>query len=199
MSAKPDHRDHAVIHSKEPTASVRSSDSQANSRATPNQPKNGSMPHAMSSDIDSTVTTALDLTKELVDLAGATKDAEAKLIADLQVQLAELSVRLDELIEENTQLKEQLKQAASTESTRRARLSELIKENTQIKEQLKQAENTQIELIVKDGLYYRADGDGPYCKSCYDSAQKLVRLSEMPHTFRSFGNWHCSVCESHYD
>ncbi len=178
------------------------------------------MPHTLSSDIVSTVTSAIDLTKQLVELADAARDAEARLIADLQIQLAEFSVRLDGLVEVNTQLNEQLKQAASTEHARRARLAELITENSQLKEQLKQAASTEaelakenkqlkeqlqqaadanIKLVVKNGRYFRTDGDGPFCLACYDNAQKLVRLSEMPPAFRSFGNWHCADCEANYD
>jgi len=52
-------------------------------------------------DIITAVTGAIALTKQLVGLASVAKDAEAKLVvADLQIQLAELKTKLAELIEE---------------------------------------------------------------------------------------------------
>jgi hypothetical protein len=122
-------------------------------------------------DIIATVTTAIGLTKQLFDIADATKSAEAKLlVADLRVQLAELKDQLAELMEENRQLKEELKKSQSTVA----------------------------EVVFKSGLYYRPDGDGPFCTTCYDKEHKLIRVTRMARQFWQFGKWSCGVCETHY-
>lgn len=122
-------------------------------------------------DLVATVTTAIGLCRQLIDLASVAKDASAKLVvAELQLQLAEIKVRLAELIDENANLKDAIKQATSTVP----------------------------EVIVKDGLYFRPDGDGPFCTACFDKDGQLIRLAEMARTMRHFGRWRCHVCTGKY-
>ncbi len=123
-------------------------------------------------DIFDTLKKAFDLTKQLIELADAAKNAHAKMVtADLQVQLAELKVRLAGLLDENTQLKTDLKKAQSTEP----------------------------EVVLKEGLYYHANGDGPFCTLCYDSNHKLIRVAKLTHTMTILGKWRCGICKTHYN
>jgi len=123
-------------------------------------------------DVIATVTTSIGIAKQLLELLEKSKDVKAKsLLADLQIELAEVKMRLAELIEENTQFKARLKKAESAEQ----------------------------EVVLKDGLYFRPDGDGPFCTACYDSKGKLIRVSKMPRNFETFGNWQCNVCQSNYE
>jgi hypothetical protein len=122
-------------------------------------------------DIVTGISTAIGLTKQLLALADATKDAEAKLvIADLQIQLAELKVQLAGLIDENRELKE----AVKTKSQGKPKLS------------------------LKGDLYFTEDGDGPYCTACADTTDKLVRVSPMSETFHDICKFKCNVCQGHY-
>jgi len=122
-------------------------------------------------DVITTVTAAINLTKQLLGLAVVAKDANAKLvIADLQVQLAELKTRLAELIDENNQLKQEIRRSAATETA----------------------------VVLKEGLYYTPDGDGPFCTACYDSKKQMIRVSEMGAAFHDIARWRCNVCKATY-
>lgn len=117
------------------------------------------------------VTTAINLSKQLLGFAVVAKDASAKLvIADLQVQLAELKTRLAELIDENNQLKQEVKKVATNVA----------------------------EVSLKEGLYFTSNGDGPYCTACYDSKKQLIRVREMGAAFHAIARWRCNVCKAHY-
>lgn len=122
-------------------------------------------------DVMTTVTAAINLTKQLLGLAVVAKDANAKLaIADLQVQLAELKTRLAELIDENNQLKQELRKASATETA----------------------------VVLKEGLYFTPNGDGPYCTACYDSKKQMIRVAEMGSAFHAIARWRCNVCKATY-
>ena len=122
-------------------------------------------------DVIAAVTGAIGLTKQLLELTTVAKDAKAKLvIADLQIQLAELKTKLAELIDENAQLKQEIKKATSIVA----------------------------EVTLKDGLYYKADGDGPFCTACYDSKKQLIRVTELASVFQQIGRWRCNVCTAKY-
>jgi hypothetical protein len=122
-------------------------------------------------DIPNAIAGAISLTKKLLSLAAVANDATAKLaIADLQVQLAELKTHLAELIDENSQLKQELKAFKSAG----------------------------VEVVVKDGLYYKPDGDGPFCTACYDSGKTLSRITELGAAFRPIARWRCNVCKATY-
>ena len=122
-------------------------------------------------DVITTVTAAINLTKQLLGLAVVAKDANAKLvIADLQVQLAELKTRLAELIEENNQLKQEIRKVSATET----------------------------DVVLKKGMYFTQDGDGPFCTACYDSKKQMIRVSEMGAAFHPIARWRCNVCNATY-
>lgn len=122
-------------------------------------------------DIISSVTAAVGLTRQLVDLASIAKDAAARsIIADLQLELAEVKIRLAALIDENQQLKGELKTA---------RLQE-------------------IDLQIRGDLYYKPDGDGPFCTCCYDRDHKLIRVSAMSTEFHAIAKFRCNSCKGKY-
>lgn len=122
-------------------------------------------------DIVTSVTAAVGLTRQLVDLASIAKDAKAKaIVADLQLELAEVKIRLAELIEQNLQLKTELKNAKSQET----------------------------DLKLRGDLYYKTDGDGPFCTCCYDSDRKLIRVIPLSAHFHVIAKFRCNVCEGKF-
>lgn len=122
-------------------------------------------------DILSSVTGAITLTKQLLNFATAAKDAESKLIlADLQLKLAELKGQLAELINENIHLKDELKKASSTS----------------------------VDVVLKDGAYFKNDGDGPFCTICYDKSKQMIRVSAVQGMLRKFGKWRCGSCKNQF-
>lgn len=122
-------------------------------------------------EVITTVTAAIGLTKQLVEFSSITKDAHAKLvIADLQIQLAEIKMKLAELIDENTSLRASLKSATSS-----------VKE-----------------VEFRDGLYFTPDNDGPFCTACYDSKGKLMRVTKLGEAFHDLAHWSCGVCKATY-
>lgn len=112
------------------------------------------------------------LGKQLLELPSLKKDADAQAaIAKMQVELAELNIKIAELLHENLGLKEELKKAATQE----------------------------IEVILKNGLYYKKQDDsGPFCTHCYDSQKKFIRVQELPLTFARIGRWTCNSCKAKY-
>jgi Predicted nucleotide-binding protein containing TIR-like domain len=54
------------------------------------------------------------------------------------------------------------------------------------------------EVIVKDGVYFKQDGDGPFCTGCYDSKKELIRISALSRDFHSIARWRCPVCKASY-
>jgi Predicted nucleotide-binding protein containing TIR-like domain len=60
------------------------------------------------------------------------------------------------------------------------------------------SKNKSSEIVVKQGLYWNSDDDGPFCTTCYDTTQKLIRLTEVTSAFRTFGRLRCNFCKSYY-
>ena len=117
-----------------------------------------------------TLSSAIGMVRQVVDLADAVKNAEIKAAAaETLVQLAEVKMRLAELIDENAQLKAQLK-----------------------------AKDDKPTVKVKDDAYYTTEGDGPFCTACYDAHGKLSRVSAAPRLFKSIARWICPVCKAHF-
>ena len=117
------------------------------------------------------MTGAISLTKQLLDLASLSKDATAKgIIADLQIQLADLKIRF----------------------------ADLMNENQLLKVSLKAAESGGQDLIFKDDLYFKPNDDGPFCTACFDTDKKLVRVTEQKGPQSLFFKYQCNVCGGHY-
>lgn len=120
-------------------------------------------------DVVTAIGAAITLTRQLLDLADATKDAKSKLlIADLTFQLAEV----------------------------KRRLAELIDENTHFKTELETAKKSHADVDFKDGLYFLRSGDGPFCTACFDRDKKLIRPTALPETLHSQGKFKCPECQT---
>jgi hypothetical protein len=125
---------------------------------------------ASAMDVIAAVTGAVALAKQILDLSAVSKDSQAKaMVGDLRLQLAELKIKLADLIEENDQLKRDAKKAQAAPA-----------------------------MTVKDGMYYKPDGDGPFCTTCHDSSGKLIRLVPLMTGITRIGKWHCGVCKTPY-
>lgn len=111
------------------------------------------------------INTSFDVMKKIKEVNEKISDAEIKMfIADIGMELSTLKCSFADLLDENRELKNQIKELCSK------------------KEEV---------LRVKNGLYYREDEDGPFCTGCYDSKNKLIRLT-------SFGldSYKCPVCNA---
>ena len=116
------------------------------------------------------VAKAIELTKTLLKAKVAIQNAEVMMaLADLSTELAQVKVQAAELLVENQQLKERVK-----------KLSEPP------------------EVTVRNGVYWKESGDGPYCTTCYDVGRRLVRLQELTIDAHIFGKWCCGSCQTHF-
>ncbi len=121
-------------------------------------------------DITSGVATAISLARKLLELKSLAKDAEAKLIiADLQLALAEVKSQLADVMEFNLQLRTDLAKAQSPP-----------------------------DVVFKDSAYYRTDGDGPFCTTCFDKGKQLIRLTELATMFHGEGRYLCGICKNRF-
>jgi hypothetical protein len=105
-----------------------------------------------------------------------------------------------ELQEGILQLREQLLSVKETLLNNREETLALKEENSQLREKVKQLEagQQQEELILQNGLYYKASGDGPFCTACYDSQEHRIRVSEMPSAMSVLGKYECPVCKARF-
>lgn len=125
---------------------------------------------------------AIDGLKTLATYANDVKDISKRgefmrIVGELSLELAEVQIRLAETMRENDRLNQQV--------------STLEKEVENLK-------NPDTKLIIKNGLYYTADDDGPFCTGCYDSNQKKIRVNELTRTLRAIGKYKCPVCNNTY-
>lgn len=121
-------------------------------------------------DIIGGIGSVIDLVRKAKELADKLKNLEMKeVIVDLQGQLIDLKEQIVALREENVQLKAEARKLALPP-----------------------------ELTLKDGAYYTAVGEGPFCTGCYDGRQKLHRLAEQTGPFRQLSKWRCPVCKTNY-
>lgn len=67
---------------------------------------------------------------------------------------------------------------------------ELQKENKELREQLEIEES----LKFDDGAYWKEDGDGPFCSSCWDSDKQLIRTQKHI----TMNKMVCPKCKSEY-
>lgn len=72
---------------------------------------------------------------------------------------------------------------------------ELVEENINLKNEIREFKNKmdlQEKLTFHDNMYFinnDDENDGPYCTTCWDSENKLVRLHEL-----SYGGHICNAC-----
>jgi len=120
-------------------------------------------------EIVSAITTAVGITKQIRDIADNVATAELKLaIASLTEQLADIKMQALDLAERNRQLEAEVSRLKAPP-----------------------------EVVYRDNVYFKADGDGPFCPSCYDNDQKLIRIPEVSEVFRMTMKYRCNVCKAH--
>lgn len=100
-----------------------------------------------------------------------------RIIGELNIELANAQIQLAELKIQNY------------EQTRRIE---------ELEEEIEELKNPAVRIVLIDGLYYKDDNDGPFCTGCYDTKQQLVRLKQLPETYRVLGNYQCPSCETQY-
>ncbi|QDU47532.1 hypothetical protein Mal52_60670 [Symmachiella dynata] len=79
------------------------------------------------------------------------------------------------------------------------RLISKNKEDIKVKAELKKNDELPLEVLLRDGVYYKLDGNGPYCTGCYDEKLKLIRVNTLPDRFHQrFAKYKCPVCKATY-
>lgn len=122
------------------------------------------------------VTTAIETVKKLRAVAEKIKDAETKnLIADLQLQLADIKAMAAELKEEKMTLQQQLKSAIERKSFAK-------------------------KLIHRNGLYWLespkpGENPGPFCPNCSTEDRPYAVQEEA---IKAFGKYHCTKCNGFF-
>lgn len=125
------------------------------------------------------ITAALAGIKSATEIAKIIKDSGASLeAAEIKLKLAELVVALADAKMEIANINE-----------------ELLNKNKEI-QKLKELIDQKVEVVYEEPYYFSIvdDGsrDGPFCQTCYDSDQKLIRLQSPNRN----GYWTCNKCES---
>lgn len=127
------------------------------------------------------VTRASDLLKKAKELSDKTQNLEIKeIIVELRSTLVDTKNLLVETKSEVVNLKE---------------------ENDTLKTRIKVLEQSAINLdkpILRDGLYYSQDGDGPFCTVCYDKNKQLIRVTTVKRPFNDFGDYQCQNCDAFF-
>ncbi len=117
------------------------------------------------------INAAVSTVTKLASLAGTIKNAELKLlVADLTLEIAQTKTTMAALIDENRELR-----------------STITKHST-----------PKINVVLKDGLYYTDNNDGPFCTACFDGKEKLVRVTELHGHFKLMGKYKCPICDTKY-
>jgi urease gamma subunit len=120
-------------------------------------------------DILAGINTAVDIAAKLKNMGKKKPAGEAeKLISEMNVELAKTKNNIADLLNENRQLKDELRELKNIE---------------------------QSPLIFKKGAYYTDDGNGPFCPQCFDNNNKKIRLSKI--SMRK-GNHYCPTCRNVY-
>lgn len=125
---------------------------------------------------------AIDILKMLNQYADEVKDSQKRgefmrLIGGLSVELAETQIRLAEHMRENHELKDVI---------------------ANLQKDIESLKSPSSKPILKDGLYYSEDEDGPFCTACYDDQTKLIRVVAMPQVMRTLGRHKCPKCNAVY-
>lgn len=106
------------------------------------------------------------------------RDELIRIITDFHLEFAFIQDKLANKVEENHLLKR--------------KITNLEKENQKLK-------NSELKLLLKDKLYYKADSnDSPFCTVCYDTNKKITRLITLPPTINKLGQHQCRVCNTLY-
>jgi hypothetical protein len=124
---------------------------------------------------------AIDSLKTLAQYADEVKDTQKRgefmrIIGELNLELAETQIKLAEQLQENIGLKGEI---------------------SDLKKEIEKLKIPSSKPIIRDGLYF-TDNDGPFCTGCYDTNEKLVRVTETPPVMQSLGKYRCPNCRTTY-
>ena len=125
---------------------------------------------------------AIDSLKLLNQYADEVKDSQKRgefmrLIGELSVELAETQIRLAECMRENHELKDVI---------------------ANLQKDIESLKSPSSKPLLKNGLYYNEDEDGPFCTACYDDQTKFIRVVETPQVMRTLGRYKCPKCSAVY-
>ena len=119
------------------------------------------------------VSSAIGIAKRLKEISKTLENADCKnLLADLSLDLADVKLKLADFMEENVTL--------------RAELAELKNQEAEGPPQL------------KGGVYFKENGDGPFCTACFDKGGKFIRIKREQEGWHEFGTHMCPVCKAYY-
>ena len=119
---------------------------------------------------------ALDGIKLLNQYAEEIKDTQKRgefmrIIGQLSIELAETQMKLTGQIQEGIENKQKIKL---------------------LEEEIEKLKDPASKVILKDGFYYKEDGDGGFCTGCYDNSKKLIRVKQLPGLIMQ----QCPVCKT---
>lgn len=121
-------------------------------------------------DVLLSVNTAIGIMKKIKEVNSKIRDADIKmLIADLSIEIANTKTSIAELLDENRNLKDKIKQF--------------------------EEEKNKKKMVFKNNAYYEENGDGPFCPACFDSKKEKIRLVDNVKDFVDIaGKYKCPVC-----
>jgi len=120
------------------------------------------------------ISRAVELADKLRKLAAKSQNVElVEVITELRLELAGSKNALADVTEKVAALKNEAR-----------RLREYI-------QKLEVTSQLDAELIVKGSLYYKLNGEGPYCNGCYDTKKQLVRMNNLMNV-----GYKCPACRS---
>lgn len=138
------------------------------------------MPDALS------ITTALSNLKTATDLVRGIRGA------DLNLEKAELKIRIAELAEALTDARVAVLEAQDEIEDLRRQLAEA-----------RAAQDVRGRLVQKHKVYYvrSATGDqedGPFCVRCYETDRRLMPVTPLPVQFSDLARFRCPQCRATY-
>jgi hypothetical protein len=121
------------------------------------------------------IAAAMSLVQRLGEIGKKLNNAEfTKLLTDLSFELSDAKMKLVAYMEEDVQLRAEI---ASLKG--------------------KQEQERPI-ITIENGVYYKSDGDGPFCTGCYDKEHRLIRLDKQKSPLSDFGTHYCPDCKKLY-
>jgi hypothetical protein len=125
------------------------------------------------------ISTVLSSIKAAADIAKLVRES------GLTLEQAEYKLKLAELVEKLADAKLQI-----------ASIQDVIDERDRKIRELEEAAATRGKLSFQAPYYWLIEENGragPYCRQCYDSTSRLIRLT-------GFGNgyWECKTCKNNY-
>ncbi|HLP57941.1 MAG TPA: hypothetical protein VK186_03890 [Candidatus Deferrimicrobium sp.] len=127
---------------------------------------------AMVPTVFANIKTAMDIVKILRESNLSLGEAENKLkLAELMSTLADVKIEV-------------------------VGLQDLILEKDRKIKELEQTLTVKKNICYEKPFYWMVDGekkDGPFCQTCYDSNEKLIRLQII-----ETGHWICNICKNLY-